>query len=174
MSVLLAGAVGGAPGGERITAVSCTGVGPDVSLVGDKVFALRAVTAAADRAAAVERDRRVERPTRSRPRVYAPPVPRNELERLAIAAAGKYKIDAARFFRLIKCESGWRLRAVNGSCDRGYACLGLTQQHELYWPGRAKAAGFPGASAFEPKANLYVGARLAAASWGHYPHCGFR
>lgn len=137
------------------------------------------VPSTAATASSVRRETRPAKPrvehraSRSTPRaVPVPPlVPRTQLEKIAIAAAKKYGIDARKFFRVIKCESGWNPRNVNpgssGGCE-GWGCYGLTQQHGRYWTARAKGAGFPGASWFDPKANLYVGARLAASRWSHY------
>lgn len=76
-------------------------------------------------------------------------------------AAEHWGIDAYRFARVIGCESTWNPNA-------GSYYIGLTQQSSGYWPARAAAAGLPGASAWDPAANLWVGAMLARQSWGHY------
>lgn len=116
-----------------------------------------------------------QRVSRSSPRPVVRPakvVPKNKLQELALAAAQKYGIDASRMFSVIKCESGWNPRAFNATGCDGYGCGGLGQHHMLYWAGRAKAAGFPGAHWSEPKANLYATARLIAkGGWGHYAQC---
>lgn len=42
---------------------------------------------------------------------------------------------------------------------------GLMQMRQLYWPGRAKAAGWAGYSAYNGEANIAVGAWLCYNSW---------
>jgi soluble lytic murein transglycosylase-like protein len=56
---------------------------------------------------------------------------------------------------VMKCESGGNPNAVNSSSQAS----GLFQHIPKYWANRASAAGFPGASIFNPEANI------AASAW---------
>ncbi len=59
------------------------------------------------------------------------------------------------------CESHFDPGAYGG----GNA--GVFQQNLTYWPGRADAFGFPGASAYNARANIIVSVRMAHRSgWG--------
>ena len=64
------------------------------------------------------------------------------------------------------CESGLRPTALNA----GSGASGLFQQLARYWPGRAAAYGFPGASPFDPWANAMVSAGMVrdTGGWGHW------
>lgn len=87
--------------------------------------------------------------------------------------ARRYGIDPARFVALARCESGLRSNAVGG----GGLYLGLFQQHRDYWAGRAKSAGFAGASPFDPVANASVSAWMGtkwSGGWSHWPVCAKR
>lgn len=115
----------------------------------------------------VTRSRKIEQP---RTVVRRAVIPRNKLEELALRIANKYEINASRFFSTIKCESGWNPNAVGG----GGLYLGLMQQHREYWPDRARRAGYEGASAFDPEANLVVSAKMIVNSgWHHWPNCAY-
>ena len=57
---------------------------------------------------------------------------------------------------IIKCESGGNPNAYNKSSGAS----GLFQHLAKYWPPRAKAAGFPGASPFNAEANIAASAML--------------
>jgi hypothetical protein len=61
---------------------------------------------------------------------------------------------------IIKCESGGNPNAYNSSSGAS----GLFQHLAKYWPPRATAAGFPGASPFNPEANIAASANLFKAS----------
>jgi len=56
--------------------------------------------------------------------------------------------------------------------ERGvtYQCCGLFQQHPRYWAARSAAAGFAGASIFDPEANIAASAKLSkgGSDWGHW------
>ncbi len=56
---------------------------------------------------------------------------------------------------IIKCESGGDPNAYNPS-----GASGLFQHMKQYWAARATAAGFPGASVFDPEANIAASAYL--------------
>lgn len=58
--------------------------------------------------------------------------------------------------RVMACESGGNPNAVNPTSG----AAGLFQHLPSYWPGRAAAAGFPGASPFNPEANIAASAYL--------------
>lgn len=59
------------------------------------------------------------------------------------------------------CESGFNPRAYNPS-----GASGLFQQLASYWPGRAAAYGFAGASPFDPWANAMVSAGMVRDTGG--------
>lgn len=90
--------------------------------------------------------------------------------------------------QLIKCQAkrkglaGWKAIKVadcesdiNPSATGGGGLYrGLFQQHGGYWPGRAKAFGFGGWSAYNGRANAFVSIAMAKGSgWNsHWPVCG--
>jgi len=57
---------------------------------------------------------------------------------------------------VLKCESGGNPNAVNSSTQAS----GLYQHIPKYFASRAAAAGFPGASIFNPEANIAAAAYL--------------
>lgn len=71
-------------------------------------------------------------------------------------------------WRTILCESGGTATANSGYYG------GLSQQDPKLWPYRSAAAGFPGASMFDPVANAGTMAWMMAAGYGagHWPLCG--
>lgn len=75
---------------------------------------------------------------------------------MVISAADAFGIDPRNLARKVVCESGGNPRAVNPISRAS----GLTQQLPQYWPGRALAAGIPGADVFDPWSNLYVAAHM--------------
>lgn len=64
--------------------------------------------------------------------------------------------DVARVLDVIRCESGFDPNITSPSGTY----VGLMQHHRFYFPDRATAAGFPGASPFDPEANIAAGAHL--------------
>jgi hypothetical protein len=60
--------------------------------------------------------------------------------------------------QIISCESHGDPRAVNARTG----ARGLMQHLDRYWAGRAEAAGWAGASSYDPEANIAVGAWLLA------------
>lgn len=103
------------------------------------------------------------------PRCVPPPASPAEVARAA-AAAGDYRtvvvlaarangVPEAAFLAVAVCESGLDPAARNPS-----GAAGLLQILSVYWPARAAAAGFPGASPFDPVANAWTGAWLWATS----------
>ncbi len=64
--------------------------------------------------------------------------------------------DVAWAMRVMKCESGGNPNAKNSSSGAS----GLFQHMPQYWDGRASKAGFPGASIFDPEANIAASAYL--------------
>jgi soluble lytic murein transglycosylase-like protein len=82
-----------------------------------------------------------------------------ELLEMVLAAADAHGIDARKLARIVVCESGGNPNAHNPS-----GASGLTQQMPQFWPGRAAAAGLPGASVYDPTANLEVAAMMLARS----------
>jgi soluble lytic murein transglycosylase-like protein len=60
--------------------------------------------------------------------------------------------------QIISCESHGDPKAVNARTG----ARGLMQHLDRYWAGRAEAAGWAGASSYDPEANIAVGAWLLA------------
>ena len=67
---------------------------------------------------------------------------------------------------IIQCESGGDPKAYNSSSGAS----GLFQHLAKYWPARATAAGFPGASPFNAEANIAASAYLLYAAGGGPQH----
>lgn len=67
---------------------------------------------------------------------------------------------------IIQCESGGDPNAYNASSGAS----GLFQHLAKYWPERAAKAGFPGASPFNPEANIAASAYLLYAPGGGPQH----
>ncbi|MCC6747057.1 MAG: transglycosylase SLT domain-containing protein [Deltaproteobacteria bacterium] len=67
---------------------------------------------------------------------------------------------------IIACESGGNPKAYNASSGAS----GLFQHLAIYWAERAKKAGFPGASVFDPEANIAASAYLLYAAGGGPKH----
>lgn len=97
-----------------------------------------------------------------------PPAPRSPLERAGTAAAAgdwaevvrqaadAYGLSAGPLLALADCESGLNPDAYNS----GSGAAGLFQHLDVYWPSRAAAAGFDGASPFDGVANAFVSAKM--------------
>lgn len=64
--------------------------------------------------------------------------------------------DVAWALRVIQCES----RGNPGATNASSGAAGLFQQLPRYWPERAAAAGWAGASPYDPEANVAVSAWL--------------
>lgn len=73
-----------------------------------------------------------------------------------------YGLDPNAGVRVMLCESGGNPNASNGGRYNG-----LFQHAAAYWPGRAAAAGFPGASPFNGRVNIIVSARMIRADGGY-------
>ena len=71
---------------------------------------------------------------------------------------------------VMRQESGGNPNAEGPILRGGYRCEGLFQQHSRYWAARAARAGVPGASPFDPEANVRVSAMLSrrGADWSHW------
>ena len=79
---------------------------------------------------------------------------------------GSVPHDVNRMLWIMQCESGGDPSAANPS-----GASGLMQQMQTWWDNRAIAAGFEGASPFEPRAIIYVSAYLiyrSSNSWHHW------
>lgn len=99
------------------------------------------------------------RPTCSGP-ADCPALIREAFRRQGIAWRGGEAVAVAT------CESGLNPRAYNSSSGAS----GLLQQLARYWPGRAAAYGFAGASPFDPWANAMVSAGMVrdTGGWSHW------
>lgn len=83
-----------------------------------------------------------------------------------IRAAHEYGIPAVWFADTAWCES-----RLNSNANSGFY-KGTFQHHPGYWPARAAAAGYPGASIYDPEANAMVSAHLWTTSGPHHwPVC---
>ena len=70
-----------------------------------------------------------------------------------------------RFMRVMWCESRGDPDAVNAESGAS----GLMQHIPRYWDDRARAAGFQGASPFDPIANIYASVWLLhVGGWSHW------
>jgi hypothetical protein len=102
------------------------------------------------------------------PRVLAPapaPAPRpvEEWRSLVSAYFAPEHVDLA--LKIISCESGGDPNAQNPSSG----AAGLFQHIPRYWDARVASAGMPGASIFDPIANVAASAYLAYSDgWGHW------
>ena len=79
---------------------------------------------------------------------------------------GSVPHDVNRMLWIMQCESGGDPSAANPS-----GASGLFQQMSTWWESRARAAGFQGASPFDPRANTYVSSYLiyrSSNSWHHW------
>jgi hypothetical protein len=104
----------------------------------------------------------------SAPRIPAaapPPAPRpvEEWRSLVSAYFAPEHVDLALL--IISCESGGDPNAQNPSSG----AAGLFQHIPRYWDARVASAGMPGASIFDPIANVAASAYLAYTDgWGHW------
>lgn len=80
--------------------------------------------------------------------------------------------DVPWALRTIRCETGgtWDPNATNPTSGAS----GLFQHMPRYWPERSAAAGYSGASIYDPAANVAVAAWLYYLEGrGHWPTCGY-
>jgi transglycosylase-like protein with SLT domain len=102
------------------------------------------------------------------PRALSPapaPAPRPVEEWRSLVSAYFAPEDVDLALRVISCESGGDPNAQN----RSSGAAGLFQQIPRYWEARAASAGMPGASIFDPIANVAASAYLAyTEGWGHW------
>ena len=86
----------------------------------------------------------------------------------AIVANGGPIEDTNRFLSVLNCESMGDPDAYNPSSGAS----GLMQHLQVYWDNRARLAGFPGSSPFDPVANIYTSAwliyRATGGGWQHW------
>lgn len=92
--------------------------------------------------------------------------PTGNVEQIVRAAAIKHGLDPDWFVRLAMCESTMTPTAVNTSYYENGHPSGLFQHLSGYWPARAEAHGYAGASVFDPVAN----ANVTAAMWATGSH----
>ena len=76
--------------------------------------------------------------------------------------------DVDRVLRIMQCESGGNPNIQHGNRSSGAA--GLMQHLPRYWATRSAAAGFAGASIFDPTANVATAAWLRdqRGGWLHW------
>ena len=102
------------------------------------------------------------------PRALSPapaPAPRPVEEWRSLVSAYFAPEDVDLALRVISCESGGDPNAQN----RSSGAAGLFQHIPRYWEARVASAGMPGASIFDPIANVAASAYLAyTEGWGHW------
>ena len=102
------------------------------------------------------------------PRVLAAapaPAPRPVEEWRSLVSAYFAPEDIDLALKIISCESGGDPNAQNPRSG----AAGLFQHIPRYWEARVASAGMPGASIFDPIANVAASAYLAYADgWGHW------
>jgi hypothetical protein len=77
--------------------------------------------------------------------------------------AERHGVSITTSLRVAACESGFSARAYN------YPYAGVYQQDVRRWSRRARLFGHPGASPFDPYANVDVSLKMARAmGWGHW------
>lgn len=107
---------------------------------------------------------RVAAPARTQegwPGCHAPNVSdTDEMRGLVRRAAEVYGVDPEQLLRIPPRESGWNKDTQN--CSSG-AC-GLFQHLPGYWPRRAEAVGYPGASCQDPWVNALAAAMMFKAT----------
>ncbi len=87
--------------------------------------------------------------------------PVGNIEQIVRDAANKFGIDPDLFVRIAMCESTMNPNSVNYGYSENGNPSGLFQHLSGYWPARAAAHGYAGASVFDPVAN----ANVTAAMW---------
>lgn len=106
------------------------------------------------------------------PRVPAPPpAPRPVEEWRSLVSSYFAPSDVDKALRVISCESGGDPNAQNASSG----AAGLFQHIPRYWAERAASIGLPGASIFDPVANVAAAAYLVYTEgwspWAASAHC---
>jgi hypothetical protein len=86
-----------------------------------------------------------------------------DIQAIIIAAANSHGVNAATMLRIAKCESSFNPSAIAPNLIDGGHPSGLFQHVMTYWPARAAAYGYPGASVFDAVANANVTAAMMAA-----------
>lgn len=99
-----------------------------------------------------------------------PSAPVGNVEQIVRDAATKHGIDPDYFVRIARCESGLNASAVNYGYNENGHPSGLFQHLSGYWPARAAAHGYAGASVFDAVANANVTASMWA-SGSHLWEC---
>ena len=109
--------------------------------------------------------RSVPTPTRSTPKPPKARVWSGTVEQWRPLVAAWFRpADVDRAMRIMACESGGVPWAYNRS-----GASGLFQHLKRYWASRSAAAGFGGASIFDPTANVATAAWLRdAMGWGSW------
>ena len=85
------------------------------------------------------------------------------VRRLIRCAAERWRVPGGprKAIAVARCESGFDPRAY------GNGNAGVFQHRLIYWPWRARTWGFPGAGAYNGRANVIVSVRMAARfGWG--------
>jgi hypothetical protein len=110
-------------------------------------------------------DVRLSEPTRPTESTLSAPIPDAPYGELLAAYFPSEWLPWA--VRVMFCESGGNPNATNPSSG----AAGLFQHLPQFWPGRAAAAGFPGASPYDPEANIAASAYLLATGGAQHWVC---
>lgn len=88
---------------------------------------------------------------------------RKSVRGMIIGLSRRYHLAVSKALSVARCESRFRPRARSAHYG------GVYQQAFRYWRDRARRFGHPGASIFDPYANIDVSLRMARAyGWGHW------
>jgi len=112
------------------------------------------------------------------PRYFGRPVPHTHPRHTFTGSVEQWRLLVATYFRpgdvdkalrIMQCESGGSPSAANSRSS----ARGLFQHLGKYWPARSAAAGFAGASIFDPTANVGTAAWLRdqPGGWLHWRAC---
>ncbi len=108
--------------------------------------------------------------TQTAPRAPQPPVVRSSVEQWRPLVQTHFRAaDVDRALRIMACESGGNPNAKSPISSAS----GLMQHLGKYWLARSRAAGYAGASIFDPTANVAVAAWLRdqQGGWNHWRAC---
>lgn len=88
-----------------------------------------------------------------------------EFENQIITTCANLGCDPNQLIRVMYCESTGNSAAENGIYK------GLFQHHEIFWHNRTARYGIPGASIWDPYAQIYVSAHMFANGLAYHWEC---
>lgn len=106
-------------------------------------------------------------------RIELPPQPASSRTSSSASGAEAWRPLVERYFAATDVETALCLiwhesRGDPGAVNSSSGASGLFQHLPRYWPERSIAAGWSGASIFDPEANVAVAAWLRADGWHHW------